>query len=172
MQRLLDGLSNLFAAIGAVGLVLMMLHITADVIGKYVFNAPVPVTLEVVSNYYMVAVVFLPLALVERNNGHIFVELVSQHLRPRLQMLLAALTSLVAAAYFGAFTYRTWLDAIAKYRIGEYIQGTVELSNWPSRFMLPLGCGLIVLVLLVKAWRLLRGEAQVLEKPAELIAEE
>ena len=66
IDRMIDLLSFVFMAIAAIALTLMMGHVTVDVAGKYLLNAPVPVTLEMVSNYYMVAVVFLPLAAAER----------------------------------------------------------------------------------------------------------
>ena len=114
----------------------------------------------------MVAVVFLPLALVERHDGHISVEILSQLLPERVQELLIAAGSLLSAAYFGAFTYRTWGDAVAKLRIGEYAMGTVAVPIWPTRFMLPLGCGLITALLLYKAWRLALGDRSMLSKQA------
>ena len=85
LRRLLGRLANALAFLGGIAVVLMMLHICADVIAKYVFNSPIPGTLEIVSNYYMVATVFLPLALVERKNAHIAVEILSQHLPTRGQ---------------------------------------------------------------------------------------
>ena len=151
---------------------LMMIHVNVDVFSRYLFNRPVPGTLEIVSNYYMVAVVFLPLAMVERNNAHISVELVSQHLPLRPRMLLIAFASLASAAYFAAFTWQTWFDAIAKFELGEYIRGQIAIINWPSRFVLPLGCALITLVLLYNAWRLLRGDRMVLERPADVVGSE
>ncbi len=172
MRRVLYGLSNALGLIGGVALVLMMLHVNLDVFGRYVFNSPVPGTLEIVSNYYMVAVVFLPLALVERQNAHISVELLSQHL-PRIpRIVLIGFASLAAAVYFAAFTWQTWLDAVAKYQIGEYIRGQIVIINWPSRFLLPVGCALITVLLVWKAWRLFRGDETVLEKPREVVGTE
>ena len=80
--------------------------------------------------------------------------------------------SLAAAVYFAAFTWQTWLDALAKLRIGEYIRGQILIVNWPSRFLLPVGCALITLLLLWKAWRLFRGDESVLEKPQEGVGTE
>ena len=50
----------------------MMLHITADVVGKFVFNRPLPGTIPIVSQYYMVIAAFLPLAMVEKLSGAYF----------------------------------------------------------------------------------------------------
>ena len=59
--RILAGVSTVLAWIGGAALILMMLHIAADVVARYIFNAPLHGTVEIVSAYYMVAVVFLPL---------------------------------------------------------------------------------------------------------------
>lgn len=160
--RLLGGASTLLACIGGLGLVLMMLHITADVIARYVFNAPLHGTVEIVSAYYMVAVVFLPLAMIERVNGHIIVELLTQHFSRRAQEIGIGLVALLSAAYFGAFAWQTWGDALQKYAVGEEALGTVAVTVWPTRFYLPIGCGLITLVLVHKAVRLFAGDDSVL----------
>jgi TRAP-type C4-dicarboxylate transport system permease small subunit len=144
----------------------MMLHITADVLCRYLFSISLHGTIEIVSTYYIVAVVFLPLALVERLNAHIVVELLSQHLPRRASELLIAGVGLISAAYFGAFTWQTWGDAVQKFRVGEVILGTVPVTVWPTRFYLPVGCGLITLVLVYKSWRLLLGDNSVLQQTA------
>ncbi len=145
--------SNGFNFIAAIALVAMMLHVNIDVLGRYLFNAPLPMTTEVVSAYYMVAVVFLPLAAIEWSDGHISVEIISQFIGETPQRFLMLATGLVAAAYFAGITWRTWLVAIRKFEVGEFITGVAVLSIWPTRFLVPLGCGLIVLVLLIKAYR-------------------
>jgi TRAP-type C4-dicarboxylate transport system permease small subunit len=144
----------------------MMLHITVDVLCRYLFALSLHGTVEIVSTYYIVAVVFLPLALVERLNAHIVVELLSQHLPRRAGELLIAGVALISAAYFGAFTWQTWGDAVQKFRVGEVILGTVPVTVWPTRFYLPIGCGLITLVLVYKSWRLLLGDNSVLRPTA------
>lgn len=151
-------LSGGFNLVAAFALVAMMLHVNIDVLGRYLFNAPLPMTTEVVSAYYMVAVVFLPLAAIEWRDGHISVEIITQFIGDRPQQLLLAATGLCAAAYFAAIAWRTWLVAVQKFEIGEFITGVAVLSIWPTRFLVPVGCGLIVLVLLVKTVRRLRGK--------------
>ena len=143
-----------FNLAAALALVAMMVHINLDVLGRYLFNAPLPMTTEVVSAYYMVAVVFLPLAAIEWRDGHISVEIITQFLGDRPLRLLLMATGLVAAAYFAAITWRTWLVAVDKFQIGEFTTGVAVLSIWPTRFLVPLGCGLIVVVLLIKISRL------------------
>ncbi len=171
-RRLPDQFANALAFFGGVAVVLMMLHICADVIAKYVFNSPIPGTLEIVSNYYMVAVVFLPLALVERKNAHISVEILSQHLPSRGQAFLIGVVSLVCIGFYAMFFWQSLEDAIAKYEIGEYIRGQIRIVNWPSRFLLPIGIVAIILVLAWKSVRGFRGDAGVIAQVEETAAAE
>jgi TRAP-type C4-dicarboxylate transport system permease small subunit len=99
---------------------------------------------------------------VERRNANIVVELVAQHLPRRAAELLIACVALVAAVYFSALTWRTGKDAILKYNIGEIVLGNSQLTVWPARFNLPIGCGLLVLMLRYKAWRLFVANSTVL----------
>lgn len=162
LRRLLGRLANALAFLGGIAVVLMMLHICADVIAKYVFNSPIPGTLEIVSNYYMVATVFLPLALVERKNAHIAVEILSQHLPTRGQAILVGAVSLVSICFYGMFFWQSLEDAVAKYELGEYIRGQIRIVNWPSRFLLPIGVAAIILILAWKSVRGFRGDEDVI----------
>lgn len=162
IKRVLDGASSLLALGAGCAVILMMLHINLDVAMRYIFSAPFANTIEIVSTYYIVAIVFLPLALVEQLNAHIVVELLAQHLPPRASELLIACIALVSALYFGAFAWRTGEDALQKYDVGEIMLGNSQITVWPTRFYLPIGCGLIVLILLYKAWQLFAGDRSVL----------
>ena len=102
--------------------------------------------------------------MIERANGHIVVELVTQHLPRRGQDVLIGIVALVSALYFATFAWQTWGDAVKKFAVGETALGTVQVTVWPTRFYLPIGCGLIALVLLHKAFRLFAGDTSVLAR--------
>jgi len=74
MTRFSDVIGKLALALAAAFLVLMALHITVDVVLRLMFGGAFPGTLEIVSFYYMVYAVFLPLAFVERRGEHIEVD--------------------------------------------------------------------------------------------------
>lgn len=156
MQAIRRGLALVSGAlmlVGGVALVAMMVHVTADVVGKYFFNAPLPMTLEMVSNYYMVAVVFLPLGAVERMNGHIHVELVYSGL-PRLGRRLVDLLAYgLGVFFFAMLTDTSFAVALRKMQVGEFIMGSYSVIIWPSRFLVPLGAALITLLLALKLLR-------------------
>jgi TRAP-type C4-dicarboxylate transport system permease small subunit len=164
--RFIDRITESFSLLGGLALVLAMVHVNLDVALRYLIGAPLSGTIEIVSYYYMIALVFLPLAAVERRNGHISVELVSQKLSPRHQRILIGLVSLVSAVYFGLLAWRLWLDAVEKAQVGETYTGSLSLPIWPPRFFMPLSCGLLTVLLIYKSVRLLSGDPSPLEKPA------
>jgi len=166
-NRFLDGASKLLALGAGCAVILMMLHINLDVAMRYIFSAPFANTIEIVSTYYIVAIVFLPLALVERMNANIVVEILAQHLPKRTAELLIAVVAIVTALYFGALSWSTGIDAMEKYEVGEIALGNSQITVWPTRFYLPIGCGLLVLVLLHKAWRLFAGDSSALDHPSD-----
>lgn len=155
-DRLLRAAIAVYGAVGAAAIFLMMLHITADVIGKFVFNFPLPGTIPIVSQYYMVIAAFLPLAMVERMTGHISVEILFNTFPRTLRSLLTVFSIALGIVIFAALTWATWGEAVKKYDIGafSYEQG-VKVPVWPSYFILPAGTALLVLVLVWQLFALL-----------------
>ncbi len=130
--------------------VLMMLHITADVIGRYVFNSPLVGTIEIVSAYYMAGLAFLPLALITRERGHIIVELFTTWMSRRGRTLLDAIMAIVSLAYVAMFTWQAVVVAIDKTKMGEAREaGTGFIPIWQSRWVVPIGFGLMAVYLLI-----------------------
>ena len=62
IERFLQRVSRVMLFLGAVAILLMTFHVTADVLFKVGFHYPIVGTLEVVTYFYMVACIFLPLA--------------------------------------------------------------------------------------------------------------
>lgn len=136
--------------IAGVMMCVMMLHISADVFLKYVFNKPLTGTVEAVQYYYMIGVVYLPLALVQQRNRHISVELLFDRLPSWGQRACDGFGLICAAIFFGILAYRSLLDAVSAWQIGEIIMGSATIPIWPSRFFLPISFGLICLVSIVR----------------------
>ncbi|MEO1988812.1 MAG: TRAP transporter small permease [Martelella sp.] len=151
-DKLMRAAIAVYGGIGAVAVFLMMIHITADVVGKFVFNRPLPGTIPIVSQYYMVIAAFLPLAIVERLTGHISVEILYATFPRTVRGMLTVFSTALGVVIFALMTWASWGEAVKKYAIGSfsYEQG-VKVAIWPSYFILPAGTALLTLVLL---WRL------------------
>ena len=133
---------------------LMMLHIGADVTGRTVFNHPLSGTTEIVSAYYMVAAAYLPWAWIARNNNHIQVELFARLLPAKVNAVLEPLVQMVTVVYVAIFTWETFLRAKQQTQLGEVWQaGTSFIPVWPSRWLLPIAGGLMVLDMVLRLAR-------------------
>jgi TRAP-type C4-dicarboxylate transport system permease small subunit len=140
-----------FLIVAAVGLIAMMLHISADILMSLIFNAPIATTSAIVTSYYMIAVAFLPILAAEYRGNQISVslltDLLSQHARYALGTLVMAVT---AAAYI-LLTMQSWQQATEKLAIGAFVvEQTSRIPVWPAFFMLPLAFGAMALLLVLK----------------------
>lgn len=135
----LDRMSRWLATIGGIVLIFMMLHIVVDVFMKYVFRAPVQGTLEIVSHYYMVIVVFLPLALVEWRREPIMVDVFFNMFPRGLKLACVTFSLALSVGIFAALAYRSTLDAMHAQSINEMAMGSAMTIVWPSRWALPIG---------------------------------
>lgn len=143
-------ISNFFEYAAAIVVLLMMLHITLDVAAKYIFNHPLPGTLPVVANYYMVAVVFLPVAFVEIRKESIAVDLFYQWFPAPMKHLATIFGTLCSITFFSILAYQSYHNAMRAYGNGEFVDGTYLVITWPSRFLLPLSFASVVIVLLMR----------------------
>lgn len=147
------GMTYLTKALGmiaglAVGL--MMIHVMADVLGKYLLHKPVPSTAEVVANYYMIACVFLSLAYIEARGSAISVDLVYEQVGPRLKRIMRKLGQLATLVFYIGLGWFSLDVAMRAYRVNETVDGLWRVTTWPAKFLLPIGLALACVILVMK----------------------
>ncbi len=146
------------AAIAAAGALVMVLHICAEVVSRNLFGAPIPATVEIVSQYYMVVLAFLPLAWLERRRGMVSVEATDFLLTPAMRRWSDVVIALVSAVIYAGLAYTTWLVALKNFASGTFVTALdVAVPTWPTYFLPPLGFGLAVLVTLARALAIAGG---------------
>ena len=154
---------NALTFIGGVLMLLMMSHIVLDVGARVLFNSPFDGTTEIVSGYYMVAVIFFPLAYVTHHEGHITVELFTRGLPPRR---LAGLEVAIGVISLGFLAWFTWESVTAAYvsllENEEWETADDLVTIWPSRWFIPIGLALMTAYLVYRtadSLRAARGRA-------------
>ena len=151
LKRIIDVVTNATAIIAGLCIVLMMAHITLDVVMRALLNQPLTGTFTFVANYYMVFLVCLPLAFVERFDGHISVEVVTNRFPARLRHHLYGWTFLATALVFAVTAYATWLEASSKFAIRTFmIENNMAIPIWFGYFALPVGYALLAIFLVLK----------------------
>jgi TRAP-type C4-dicarboxylate transport system permease small subunit len=154
LLRALDWVIMVVAWFAGAMTILMMLHVTADVVGRTFFHAPIVGTVEIVSAYHMAALAFLPLALITKERGHIIVELFTNWMRFRSKKLLDAVVASVTFIYVSVFTWKAVEIAIEKTEIREAKEAGIGFVQiWPSRWLVPIGFGLMAIYILIYIFR-------------------
>lgn len=149
IARLLGYASSALVALGTVVILLMTLHVTADVLLKLLFNRPIIGTLEIVTYVYMVACIYLPLPHVQAGRALIIVELFTQRMSSSRIARLDALGALLTFVYLGMITWRGGANALEKTAIGETADATFfELPVWPMRWVMVGCCAIAALIAL------------------------
>ena len=147
--KLLTGLANLSLWLGALALVAMMVHVTADVLLKITLNWPVAGTLEIVSYVYMVACTFLPLAHLQASRSLIVVEFFTQNLGKWSLLKLETFIAPLSIAYLGTLAIVGATRAYSKMVLGETQDATYfELPVWPMRWVFAAALAITALVAL------------------------
>lgn len=139
-NKWLQGSINWITVMGGIMMMLMMIHIVADVTGRVVFTHPFDGTTEIVSGYYMVAVIFFPLAYVTHNEGHIMVELFTRGMQPKRLAWLDAFITAVCLCLLIWFTWESFVEAWSSFLDNEEWETADDnITIWPSRWLLPIG---------------------------------
>lgn len=151
--------------IGAFVVLLMIVHIIADVISRQAANRPIEGTYEITIHWYMVAITAIGLWAAAVKNDHIAVTLLSGRLKEksarvwRLSANLITVIALLVVAWYG------FEIAMARMASGEYT-GAAEIPIWQTRFFLPLGFVAFAAVVAIRILKDLRGNRAHLRREA------
>ena len=126
----------------------MMFQIVADVVGRYLW-VPLPGTLHIVSDWYMVGFIFLTIAYVERERGHIEVTFVKERLPEGIRTYFDIFSLVLMFVVFFTFGWYTLPFALKALAIKEYIEDVFLITIWPVAWYLPIGCWALCTQLLI-----------------------
>lgn len=150
LQRLLRAANGITLGLGSIGAAAMMVHVTADVLGK-VIGMPVTGTLEIVSSYYMVACIFLPLGWVQQQRSHLAVELFAGSLSMQANRILAAFADVALLVFTALLCAAAWSEAVEQTLVRETSEAVaIRIEVWPSRWFPVVGALCMSLTLLLQ----------------------
>ncbi len=119
-------------------LVFMMLLVTANTLGRYVFNSPILGALELTEEL-MVFIVYLGIAYTQFMKAHINIDIVVTRLSERSQLVCEAISMFLACILFALIVWQGTLSMIEAYQVHELTVGSVEIPLWPAKLMVPFG---------------------------------
>jgi TRAP-type C4-dicarboxylate transport system permease small subunit len=143
-------------ALGAGGVLMGMLALVLfDVIMRYALRLPFLGAYEF-TELAMVLIVFLALPYCAATGGHVAVDVFAPVLdRPALRWVSAAI-NLAGAALLAVIAWRTVLHALGSAERGE-ATNMMKVQHYPFELVAAACTALFAIVLLVQAWRAMRG---------------
>jgi TRAP-type C4-dicarboxylate transport system permease small subunit len=148
MPRWLDGCERIFTLVAVAAAFVMMLLTTADALGRYLFNRPILVALEVTTNYLMIAAVFLAIPYAYRAGANIRVTFLVERLGRGPRLVVDYLVQLISIVYCAMLVYATWGQLQNMFSTGTLFI-TVELPIWPGHALVTLGLLVAALMMLL-----------------------
>ena len=148
---------------GGIAIALMMAISTVDVVLRKFFSIPIPGSYEFVSLTFVV-VVFWSLAQIQRENGHVNLDILYNKLSQRGKLYVLGVILFLSAVMFVLATLSTGRDVIWAIRSGDVIMGLINVVTWPSRLAIAIGTGFL-------SWRLITQFVQLI-RTAELPSED
>lgn len=147
MRLVLSWFENVALWIAGAALLLMGAIVTASVVGRVLFTAPVPDDLVMVG-LLMVGVIILPLAFIERTDGHIAVTVITDHFPVRVQFALKAMGNLLFGLFFGVMGMMLAKKVPSEISEHLYYDGHFEIPTWPMKALFAMGVAIFVVRLL------------------------
>lgn len=125
-------------ALSGATLIAMAVMITYDVIARFLFNAPLPASVEI-SMLMEPYVVFLPFAYTLARQAHVQVGVVTLRLPAPARLSLDVLVYLLDLVFFALLCYFSWLEFYKSFSAGEIMLAAIRLPWWSGKFAMPLG---------------------------------
>lgn len=150
--------ASLLSAKAVSGILMAMMVLTSvDIFLRFFLSKSIIGTVEIEGNYFMAAVIFLPLAYgMTARREHIRVEILTSHLPPRLRNALELFTLILSLFVFGLVTFYGFAGTWRSWSTGETMVN-IALPIWPGRSLVAIGGTLLCLQMIVKLVHLIKG---------------
>ena len=127
-----------------------MLLVTAEVVARGAFNAPIQGQVDVVS-VGMVAYSLLCISYCYRQAGHIRMDMLQKAMRGRAQWIAQVVATLAGLFTVLAILPGTWTNFMRAFEFGDTTMG-IGLPTWPSKLAAPVGLGVLAARLTLELW--------------------
>ncbi len=145
MSRALSLLDLAAMRIAQTSLLVMMLAISVDALGRYLFNSPLQGNFEFTSLYLMVILTFLGMPASYARGGMVRLDILSGPLSRLPWHLSERVNVFLAAAVFGFIAWHAGLEAFEKFEARDTTFGVIQFPIYWSYVWVPVGCALMFL---------------------------
>lgn len=140
--RMADLASGLLAVVAKLSLAIIVVAVTADAAGRYLWSAPILGVQAIVEGLLQPTVVFFAAALTGRRNGHMKVEILPVQRMPRFKVARDILWSLLITLFWSACAWQAGSHAYAAWLAGQWPVGEIAVPVIFSSGVTCIGCAM------------------------------
>ncbi|MBE0593588.1 MAG: TRAP transporter small permease [Gemmatimonadales bacterium] len=148
LNRVLGILERIFVFAAGVGLILMMLLTTFDLLSRKFLDFSIPSLYEFTEDYLMVSLVFLTLSYVYLVGGHVRVTLFEKFIPRRVNAVWQRIHKAMTLVLFALIAVKGWEAAVEAYRFNEMSNSLLAYPLAPALMMVPIGSAMLCLRIL------------------------
>jgi TRAP-type C4-dicarboxylate transport system permease small subunit len=149
LQSALVGIERAVTSIAVICLFAIMLIVVADVFMRYAVNRPFSFTYDLVGLYLMAGLFYLALSDTFAIHAHVSVDILVHRFSPSVRRLCEIVTCLCGITVFSLITWLGLNRAIENFVNGDVLAGAIPWPSWASAALVPLGCAVLTLRLLL-----------------------
>jgi len=153
-DRRLAKLENVMTDVAGLAVFLLMFLTVAEVLGRRLFNAPVPGTIDIIE-VWMVLFAFLGAAYCQRDGSHVRMDLIVMKLRGRLKWAIEGLAVGLAFLFICVIVWKSFGHFVRAWELGDSTIDT-QIQLWPSKLIVPIALTVLALRLALQFWGYVR----------------
>jgi len=153
LDRSLDLMSKAGLLLSGMMLLYMSINVTYGVIKRYVFHDPSIIAIEMVKILLIPACV-LAVSYVQRNGRHLKVDFLMNRFSQKIQFFISEVAVPVMGLFVGVvLVWKGWESAVYSFQIYERSMSVWSEPVFPVRFTIPVGYGLLCLIMIGQLFR-------------------
>lgn len=145
--KTIDRISDGAGAIASLALAVMTGVVVYEVVSRYVFNSPTAWVTEI-GTYLFVAIVFLGMAVAQRQNAHIRVEVLVDSLAPEWRKRLELVNLWLGLVFVVFCTWQTARFTVSEWVHGSRDWGLLGTPQWIPQVPMTVGLALFAVAIL------------------------
>ena len=137
--KVYDKIEYFFAAIGGGMLAIMTLWLFADMVGRYVFHHPLPATVEVGEEIFMISVIYLGMGITQKYHEHVRMDAVLEILPAKARNVCEKIADILMFVCMAIFAKYAWDQVMYCIEFNAISRSSLEYPTAPCYFVLFLG---------------------------------
>lgn len=158
MAAFIERLGKALEAVASVILLAMMVIVTTEVFLRYVLKTSLRWSFEM-TDYMMIAVVFLGAAYVQAEKQHIRMDLMITRLTGRVRTVLEIVSPVLGLIMFSLITWKGWQLAWFSLQEGSMSATSTPMPLFASQVLVPIGSFVLCLQFLLDIFRYISSQS-------------